>query len=104
MRSRPLSWLLGVVALCCLLPGDVAHADVVPMYQVYSFGRWPDFFHNAGYANGYWDSWSFRVQGKHYYYDTSTTPPTLGDLGTTQITNNCDLNNWGWYGENDASI
>jgi hypothetical protein len=65
-------------------------------------GSFPSFFANMGSANGYGDSWSFRVQGKHYAYDSVAS--SFIDLGTTQITNNCDIGNWGFYGENSASI
>jgi len=65
-------------------------------------GTFPNFFHNAGYVNGYGDSWTFRVQGLHYSFDSVNR--VMNAQPPTQITNNCDLNNWGWYGENNASI
>jgi hypothetical protein len=42
------------------------------------------------------------VQGLHYSYDSVNR--VMNAQPPTQTTNNCDLNNWGWYGENNASI
>jgi hypothetical protein len=50
-------------------------------------GSWPSFFNNAGYASGYGDSWTFRVQGFHFSFDNGAKSHerTTADPGHQQL-------------------
>jgi hypothetical protein len=65
-------------------------------------GGFPNFFQYLGYEDGYSDSWTVRVVGYHYFADSNN--PVIQTAGVSVITNNCDILNWGFYGENNLSI